>query len=330
MSSTLRILSLLGLVLAIVIQTKTFYHSRQTLPCLYQQPSELYHPDFYNGGHNLKLSLGQMRYWEFGPSNGKRVVLIHGISTGASTYDKVGRYLAENNHRVLVFDLWGRGYSEAPATYYDESLYVTQVALLLQKVGWDKADVVGVSLGGGIATSFTAFYPEMVNKLVLIAPAGLMENEDIPWSGKLVQHPLIRHVVTHPFIRPLALLGVKHFYNSARKNIVDPESIKIANIALYQFEHHPGFLRAFIGTVTDFPFSGLHERYRAVGQLCDNSSLQVLVIWGDADKTVPFNNSKLLKTYIPKAILEVYADGGHDIIVSEHQKVSNDIAHFLQ
>lgn len=137
---------------------------------------------------------------------------------------------------------------------------------------------------GGIATSFTAFYPEMVDKLVLIAPAGLMAKDDIPWTGKLARHPLIRHLVALPVVRPLALQAVQHFYNSVRRDLSDPESIKIAAIALYQFKHHPGFLRAFMGTVVDFPFSDLHERYQRVGQLCNTSSLNVLALWGDADK----------------------------------------------
>ncbi|KAI8332848.1 Alpha/Beta hydrolase protein [Chlamydoabsidia padenii] len=330
MSSSLQALSLLGLVLAFVLQSNLFNHTRKTLPSLYQQPSELYSPDFYDGGRDLELPMGKMRYWEFGPIDGERVLLIHGISTGASTYDKVGRYLANNNHRVLVFDLWGRGYSDAPATYYDESLYVTQVALLLQKVGWDKTNVVGVSLGGGIATSFTAFYPEKVNKLVLIAPTGLMDEKDLPWTGKLARHPIMRPILSLPIVRPLALLGVEHFYKSSRKGQpMNEETSAIAHIALYQFEHHPGFLRAFLGTVMDFPFYGLHDRYQAVGRLCAQSSLQVLALWGDADKVVPFNNSKRLMDYIPTVTMEIYPGGGHDIIIQEHQKVSNDILNFF-
>ncbi|ORZ18031.1 Alpha/Beta hydrolase protein [Absidia repens] len=316
--------------MAIIFQGKSFTDTRRTLPSLYEQPSELYSPDFYDGGHDLILPMGRMRYWEFGPENGKRVLLIHGISTGSSTYDKLSRLLAEKNHRVLVFDLWGRGYSDAPSTYYDESLYVTQVALLLQKVGWKKTDIIGVSLGGGIASSFTAFYPEFVNKLVLIAPAGLMDKDDLPWSGKLARHPLMRHVTSLPMIRPLALLGVKSFYKSARKSPMNPESNTVAQIALYQFEHHPGFLRAFLGTVMDFPFYGLHERYQTVGRLCNTSSLHVMALWGDADKTVPFDNTKLLKKYVPKAKIQVYPGGGHDIIIQEHDKVANDILHFLR
>lgn len=43
-------------------------------------------------------------------------------------------------------DLYGRGYSDAPQATYDTSLYVTQLALLLQYIRWDKTDVVGVSM----------------------------------------------------------------------------------------------------------------------------------------------------------------------------------------
>ena len=47
---------------------------------------------------------------------------------------------------ILQTDLYGRGYSDAPQTTYDTALYVTQLALLMQYVGWDKAGIVGVSM----------------------------------------------------------------------------------------------------------------------------------------------------------------------------------------
>lgn len=43
-------------------------------------------------------------------------------------------------------DLYGRGYSDAPQTTYDAGLYTTQLALLMQHVGWDKACIAGVSM----------------------------------------------------------------------------------------------------------------------------------------------------------------------------------------
>ncbi len=76
----------------------------------------------------------------------------------------------------LAADLYGRGYSDAPQTTYDASLYVTQLALLLQYIGWQKVNVVGLSMGGAIATSFVDQFPHLVtDKLALIASAGILE-----------------------------------------------------------------------------------------------------------------------------------------------------------
>lgn len=47
---------------------------------------------------------------------------------------------------TYISDLYGRGYSDAPQATYDTSLYVTQLALLMQYIGWDKANIVGVSM----------------------------------------------------------------------------------------------------------------------------------------------------------------------------------------
>jgi hypothetical protein len=43
-------------------------------------------------------------------------------------------------------DLYGRGYSDAPQIPYDTALYVTQLALLMQHVKWDKAILCGLSM----------------------------------------------------------------------------------------------------------------------------------------------------------------------------------------
>jgi hypothetical protein len=46
----------------------------------------------------------------------------------------------------MTTDLFGRGYSEAPERPYDAHLYILQLALLMQYIGWDQADVVGFSM----------------------------------------------------------------------------------------------------------------------------------------------------------------------------------------
>ena len=43
-------------------------------------------------------------------------------------------------------DLYGRGFSDAPSMTYDSILYTTQLALLLQYLGWRRTNIVGVSM----------------------------------------------------------------------------------------------------------------------------------------------------------------------------------------
>ncbi|KAG0163906.1 hypothetical protein DFQ28_011069 [Apophysomyces sp. BC1034] len=316
--------SLLGLLLALLLRNDPL--AKKTLLSLRENPSEYYTLDFFPNGTDLQLPMGTMRYWNFGDPNGKRVVLIHGISTGSASYEKLARSLADQGHNVLLFDLWGRGFADAPPGYYDESLYNTQITLVLQTLGWESTDIVGVSLGGGIATSFTALYPEKVNKLVLIAPAGLMQSSDLPLMGKLVKLPLISNIILHPFVKPLATLGVTRFASSIRLAEKTDLTERLSKIALHQFTHHPGFYRAFFGTVMDFPLHGLHERYQKVGQEQDR---QVLVLWGDKDTTVPYRCHSLLSTYIPHAIVKRYEGGGHDILISNWERVNREIGEFL-
>lgn len=68
-----------------------------TLGSLADSPPGPFTPDFYPNGTDLKLPQGTMRYWKFGNEDGNRVVLIHGISTGSSIYDKLARDLVNKN-----------------------------------------------------------------------------------------------------------------------------------------------------------------------------------------------------------------------------------------
>jgi pimeloyl-ACP methyl ester carboxylesterase len=75
-----------------------------------------------------------------------QIILIHGLSIPSLVYRDVAPILASKGYRILLYDLYGRGYSDAPQTVYDTSLYATQFALLMQHVGWERAGVVGVSM----------------------------------------------------------------------------------------------------------------------------------------------------------------------------------------
>ncbi|KAJ7164517.1 hypothetical protein C8R46DRAFT_1193121, partial [Mycena filopes] len=106
----------------------------------------VYSEDWVEGGAYADFPLGRVRYWLVGPLSGKKVVLIHGLSIPALVFARLVPLLAGAGYRVLLYDLYGRGYLDAPrGATYDAQLYVTQLAPLLQHVGWARARLVGVT-----------------------------------------------------------------------------------------------------------------------------------------------------------------------------------------
>ncbi|KAG0313524.1 hypothetical protein BGZ99_008834, partial [Dissophora globulifera] len=133
-----------------------------------------YPEDYYPGGNYADLSFGETHYFEFGPEDGKKVVFVHGLSTPTSVYNKIARHMANSGCRVLLYDLYSRGYSVGPAVDHNPDLYVAQLHELLQHVGWKKCNFVGLSLGGGIVACYSYRFPESVESVTFISPGGLL------------------------------------------------------------------------------------------------------------------------------------------------------------
>ncbi len=99
------------------------------------------------------------------PEGQKTALLIHGIGSDSTTWNKVAEYLVKNNYKVIAPDLGGHGNSER-ASRYDIQSWVNDI---LDSVN-DKIDlIIGHSLGGLLATAVASkLNPENV---VLIDPA---------------------------------------------------------------------------------------------------------------------------------------------------------------
>ncbi|KAG8879919.1 hypothetical protein FRB98_005453 [Tulasnella sp. 332] len=165
----------------LVIHPSISDRSREETPLL-KRFKEVYPEDFFEGGGYAALPHGKTHYYLLGPKNAPKacpttqlssilslILISGGVNLWAGDTCTCMILAAQTDH-------YGRGYSEAPEMEYTDVMYCTQVALLMQHVGWDKAHVVGVSMGGGIAVAFGAMFPKLVlGKVVLIAPAGLLK-----------------------------------------------------------------------------------------------------------------------------------------------------------
>ncbi len=120
---------------------------------------------------------------------------MHGIAAPASTLLPFLTARADAGFNVLAYDAYGRGYSDTPSVPYTSHLYTHQLRMLLDHVGWSRCLVLGYSLGGAVAACFATEFPDMVSRLVLVAPAGLMPS--LPLIANIVTLPVVGELLVH-------------------------------------------------------------------------------------------------------------------------------------
>jgi pimeloyl-ACP methyl ester carboxylesterase len=150
--------------------------------------------DVLPGARDVASPYGSMRVYEWGPEDGPKVLFVHGITTPCIALGGLAHALADQGCRVMLFDLFGRGYSDCPSDApQDDRLFATQIFLALgsSPVSWTGAGsgkfcLVGYSLGGGIAVAFASYFPNLLSALVLLAPAGLIRDSQISFQSRLL------------------------------------------------------------------------------------------------------------------------------------------------
>ncbi|KAI0798442.1 alpha/beta-hydrolase [Irpex lacteus] len=260
-------------------------HSMEALPS--SSPlREFYPEDTYAGGGYFASPFGRTKYWINGPEDGQKIVLIHGISVPALAYHKILPALVKEGLQVLTYDLPGRGYSEAPEGLYDAQFYIVHLALLLQYVKWDKADIVGYSMGGAMAAAFTATFPHLVaENVTLLASAGLLQRNETGVA--------ISDLAPAPERNPEATA----------------DALKLsARIRDLQWEHLPGAKKAFDVSLANGVISSLQAAFETLGS---TSKKRSLIIHGTADTTVPHSEAHKIHKLVPQAKLVLIDGASH-------------------
>lgn len=98
--------------------------------------------------------------------DGEPILLIPGLGGHTEQMARVAEELAAG-HRVVVVDPRGAGQSAKPDVPYTAETFVDDMAAVLDAVGVDRANVVGISMGGMIGQELGIRRPERVRSLVL-------------------------------------------------------------------------------------------------------------------------------------------------------------------
>lgn len=262
------------------------------------------------GGNYVRLGAGVTHYELAGPKDARTVVLVHGFSVPYFIWDPTFDALVAAGFRVLRYDLYGRGWSDRPDVRYDSDLYDQQLVQLLGALDIrNPIDLVGVSMGGPITANYVARHPDGVRRMALYDPA-YGKGFTPPW---LLRAPLIGDFIMDVQIAP-ALPA------SQRDDFVHPERYP-EFFAMYTTQmHYKGFRRALLSTIRDFLSQDNTRAFAQVGW----SGKPVLLVWGRADRTVPFAVSDAVRQAIPQAEFHAIDDAAH-LPFYEHPEIVNPL-----
>jgi len=228
-------------------------------------------------GKFLALPEGKLFYRWDGPETGPIVVMVHGFSLASSVFDHNVAALVSKGYRVLRMDNWGRGWSDRPMIKHDKDLFDHQILGALDALGIkDKIDLIGFSMGGGIAVTFAARHAERVNKLALLAPSGLPIEPTFP--ARLASTPVIGNWLMRVFGKAVVLAP------PPVGGVAAQQEVKGIVEASARFD---GYYDSMALTLRDYPLLNLEQEFERVGAV----GMPVLLVWGDEDVVVPYSLS---------------------------------------
>jgi pimeloyl-ACP methyl ester carboxylesterase len=240
----------------------------------------------------------RVRYVRAG--SGPAVVLLHGLASSLYTWKDVLPALARD-HDVIAPDLPGFGQSDQPPDL-DGARYPGLVLGLMDRLGIEKAAIVGNSMGGAAAVGVAAAQPERVTALVLIDSAGFnLAPDERPWILRLVGSRPVGTVLERLPVRGrLVRIGLRQVFHEP--SLVTKE----------RFDEYLAPL-ARPGAMTSMR-SLLLARAREAAAFPEQARrvrAPALVIWGREDRWIPVEQADLFVAAIKGSRQVILEQCGH-------------------
>jgi poly(3-hydroxyalkanoate) depolymerase len=211
---------------------------------------------------------------------------------------------------VIRFDMPGIGGSPAPVLPYHLATLPSLLAGLLEQLGHEQADVLGISWGGGLAQQFALSRPDRVRRLVLVAtgPGSLM----VPGNPRVLLRMLTPRRHRDPGYA--ARIAGELYGGTVRKNPALARDLLHATTRLGPPRGYYYQLLASLGW-TSLPRLPMLRR-------------PTLILAGDDDPIIPLINGRIMHWLIPRSQLHIY-HGGHLELAADAEHIAPVVEAFL-
>jgi poly(3-hydroxyalkanoate) depolymerase len=256
------------------------------------------------------VGIGRQRIRVAVQGSGRPLLLINGIGANLDMWAPLVPAL---DAETIVYDAPGTGGSALPKLPLSVPQMAKLALRLLDTLGFQEVDVLGVSLGGVVAQQLALSAPKRVRRLVLASTTfgvGAVPGKFRAWATLL--SPARYYVPGHYERHAPDFLG-------GRTGREPDLARSYGQVRRAQPPHVVGHAWQLLGGATWSTLPLLH-RIRA----------QTLVLTGDDDPLVPPANARILNWRIPNSELKVFPGGGHLVIFDSVDEVAPVLNEFLQ
>lgn len=234
-----------------------------------------------------------------GGSGDSTLVFVHAMPNSASQW-RCQFPAFQDSHRILAVDLLGYGHSDKIGSIPGSltSLFADDVVYVMEQVGVSKVTLVGHAIGGHVAIDIASRYPQLVDRLVLVATSPQFSQTD-DWEYGFTEQGL-QEYRDDLADNPDGTLAT--MFDSSVAEVCEPQRDRLEGYLAGQAT------QAGASTVQGFfDHVALEDLRESLGKI----AAPTLIISGQLDPAVPEGVSLYMREHIPDALLVELPETGH-------------------
>ncbi|MBT3322949.1 MAG: alpha/beta hydrolase [Anaerolineae bacterium] len=247
-------------------------------------------------------------YYEIS-GKGETLVFIHGLGSSAEDWHFQTNFFSKN-FQAIAYDVRGHGQSEKAKPPYSVALFTKDLKALLDKLGIEKAHIIGLSMGGWIAFQFALDYPNAIVSLTIVNSWADMRLKTFQNKLNFFQRSVLFRLLSMRKIGEV--IGARMFIKAEQKELLEGFVDKWAK------NHKPSYMASFKAA------KGWTVEKR-LGEI----TCPVLVIAADEDYS-PVSAKEAYVKKMPNARLAVIEDSRHATPVEKPDEFNEVLLDFLQ